>query len=142
MRIFRLERTKQRHNFETAERYRHINAQVAGGLELRIFEYQLGLFKFGQSLTAALEVRRSMLGQAHPACGPGKKSRTELLLESANSIAHARLRYAEIGSGSHKALPLRHLHKDRQWAQILHFLSLTVINHITVGPINLKVPKQ
>jgi hypothetical protein len=83
-----------------------------------------------------------VLGQAHAACGPGKKPRAELLLESADSIAHARLRYAEIGSVSHKALPLRHLHKDRQCAQILHFLSLTVINHITVGPINLKAPGQ
>jgi hypothetical protein len=83
-----------------------------------------------------------MLGQAHASGGPGKKPRTELLLESADGIAHARLRYAEIGSGSHKAVSLRHPDKDRQCAQILHVLSLTVINHITAAAINLKPPKQ
>ena len=63
-----------------------------------------------------------MIGQAHAACGPSKESRTDLLLESADSVAHAGLRNAKITSGSHKASPLRHLHKNRQCAQILHFL--------------------
>src|ERR1041385_268009 len=71
VRIFRLKRTQEGHDFETAKRYRHIDTQVAGRLELSILQHQLRLLELAQSLTAALEIRRSRLGQAHPARRPG-----------------------------------------------------------------------
>ena len=120
VRIARLERAQQRRHLDAAERDRHVDAQVAGGLELRVFQNKLGLLDVGERLAAALEEGCAVLGQADAPRGAGEQPGADLVFQPADGVADAGLGDAELGGGTHEGEALRHFDEDRKGAQVGH----------------------
>ena len=120
VRILGLKGLQPRHDLQPAERYRHVHAQIARRFEPRLLEHQLRFLEVGQRLAATFEKRRAILGQADPSRGTRQEPGPGLLLQPLDGVAYARLGDAEIDSGAHEALTLRHLHEDRQCPQVGH----------------------
>jgi hypothetical protein len=65
----------------------HVDAQVAGQLDLRVLEHQLRLLDLCQRLAAAVEERGAIFRQADASCGSGEKPRADLVLQPVDGVA-------------------------------------------------------
>ncbi|MNI59642.1 hypothetical protein D3C73_1148150 [compost metagenome] len=74
------------HDF-TRQRMRHINAYLAGGLQLMVAEQRVCFFQCTQQLHAALIIQRAFAGHLHLAGGADQQTDAEALLEPFEGIA-------------------------------------------------------